>query len=100
MADPEAAKPDDWDEDAPLEVEDEEAEKPEGWLDDEPDEIDDPGVRPVVQASMLPTSLRRSYTRPICLAARKLSVASPAKQLPFLQKPLLLSSLSRAVHPR
>ena len=45
MADPEAVKPDDWDEDAPMEVEDEEAEKPEGWLDDEPDEIDDPGAQ-------------------------------------------------------
>ena len=45
MTDPEAMKPDDWDEDAPLEIEDEDAEKPEGWLDDEPDEIDDTGAR-------------------------------------------------------
>ena len=44
IADPEAVKPDDWDEDAPLEIEDTEAEKPEGWLDDEPDEIDDAGA--------------------------------------------------------
>lgn len=43
IADPEASKPDDWDEDAPKEIVDEEAEKPEGWLDDEPEEIDDPG---------------------------------------------------------
>lgn len=43
IADPEASKPDDWDEDAPREILDEEAEKPEGWLDDEPEEIDDPG---------------------------------------------------------
>ena len=43
IADPEASKPDDWDEDAPKEILDEEAEKPEGWLDDEPEEIDDPG---------------------------------------------------------
>lgn len=43
ISDPEASKPEDWDEDAPREVEDEEAEKPEGWLDDEPLEIDDPG---------------------------------------------------------
>ena len=35
-------KPDDWDEDAPMEIEDDEAEKPEGWLDDEPDEVDEP----------------------------------------------------------
>ncbi|KAJ7957147.1 Calreticulin/calnexin [Quillaja saponaria] len=34
--------PDDWDEDAPIEIEDAEAEKPEGWLDDEPEEVDDP----------------------------------------------------------
>ncbi|KAG2565949.1 hypothetical protein PVAP13_7NG154100 [Panicum virgatum] len=34
--------PDDWDEDAPMEIEDVEATKPEGWLDDEPEEIDDP----------------------------------------------------------
>lgn len=43
IADPEASKPDDWDEDAPKEIVDEESEKPEGWLDDEPEEIDDPG---------------------------------------------------------
>ncbi len=43
IADPEAKKPDDWDEDAPKEIPDEDAKKPEGWLDDEPDEIDDPG---------------------------------------------------------
>lgn len=44
IADPEATKPEDWDEDAPRMIEDEEAEKPEGWLDDEPAEIDDPGM--------------------------------------------------------
>ena len=44
IADPEATKPEDWDEDAPREISDEEAEKPEGWLDDEPQEIDDPGA--------------------------------------------------------
>ena len=43
VADPEASKPDDWDEDAPRQIEDPEDEKPEGWLDDEPEEIDDPG---------------------------------------------------------
>lgn len=45
IADPEAKKPDDWDEDAPKEIPDEDAQKPEGWLDDEPDEIDDPGAQ-------------------------------------------------------
>lgn len=49
IADPEASKPDDWDEDAPREILDEEAEKPEGWLDDEPEEIDDPGQLHMVQ---------------------------------------------------
>ena len=44
IADPEATKPDDWDEDAPRMIEDDEAEKPEGWLDDEAAEIDDPGT--------------------------------------------------------
>lgn len=44
ISDPEATKPEDWDEDAPRMIEDDEAEKPEGWLDDEPAEIDDPGV--------------------------------------------------------
>jgi Calreticulin family len=44
IEDPEAKKPDDWDEDAPREIPDEDAQKPEGWLDDEPDEIDDPGA--------------------------------------------------------
>ena len=43
MIDPDATKPDDWDEDAPRQIEDEDAEKPDGWLDDEPAEIDDPG---------------------------------------------------------
>lgn len=43
IPDPEASKPDDWDEDAPREILDEDAEKPEGWLDNEPEEIDDPG---------------------------------------------------------
>ena len=43
MVDPDAAKPDDWDEDAPRQIEDEDAEKPDGWLDEEPAEIDDPG---------------------------------------------------------
>lgn len=44
VADPEATKPDDWDEDAPRQIEDEDAEKADGWLDDEPAEIDDPGA--------------------------------------------------------
>ena len=44
MKDPDAVKPDDWDEDAPREIEDDEAEKPEGWLDDEPAEVEDPGA--------------------------------------------------------
>jgi len=44
MIDPDATKPDDWDEDAPRQIEDEDAEKPEGWLDDEPAEVDDPGT--------------------------------------------------------
>jgi len=34
IPDPEAAKPDDWDEDAPAMIEDPDDEKPEGWLDD------------------------------------------------------------------
>lgn len=52
IADPEASKPDDWDEDAPKEIVDEEAEKPEGWLDDEPEEIDDPGNSTCLAARM------------------------------------------------
>ena len=39
---PKQKKPDDWDEDAPMEILDEDATKPEGWLDDEPEEIEDP----------------------------------------------------------
>lgn len=53
IADPEASKPDDWDEDAPREILDEEAEKPEGWLDDEPEEIDDPGQLHMVKLFLL-----------------------------------------------
>jgi Calreticulin family len=44
IPDPDATKPDDWDEDEPYEILDEEAQKPEGWLDDEPLSIPDPGV--------------------------------------------------------
>ena len=39
IPDPNATKPDDWDENAPREIVDEEATKPEGWLDDEPLEV-------------------------------------------------------------
>ena len=46
MTDADATKPDDWDEDAPRQIEDDDAEKPDGWLDDEPAEIDDPGKQP------------------------------------------------------
>ena len=45
IADPEAAKPADWDEDAPYEIIDEEAEKPADWLDDEPTQIPDPEAK-------------------------------------------------------
>lgn len=42
IADPDATKPADWDEDEPYEIPDEDAVKPEGWLDDEPSTIPDP----------------------------------------------------------
>jgi len=42
IADPEATKPEDWDEDAPYEIIDSDAVKPESWLDDEPLTIADP----------------------------------------------------------
>ena len=54
MTDPDATKPDDWDEDAPRQIEDDDAEKPDGWLDDEPAEIDDPGK--TTQQPCIPTS--------------------------------------------
>nr|CAG8527874.1 8302_t:CDS:10 [Entrophospora candida]CAG8560287.1 3293_t:CDS:10 [Entrophospora candida] len=40
-----AKKPDDWDEDAPYEIDDEDAVKPEGWLDNEPLTIPDPEAK-------------------------------------------------------
>ena len=47
IPDPEASKPEDWDESAPQKILDESAEKPSGWLDEEPDMIADPdAVRP------------------------------------------------------
>jgi calnexin len=47
IPDPEAKKPEDWDEDAPFEVVDETATKPEDWLEDEPLTIPDPeAVKP------------------------------------------------------
>lgn len=42
IPDPDATKPDDWDEDAPYEIVDESATKPDDWLDDEPAMIPDP----------------------------------------------------------
>ncbi len=42
IPDPEAVKPDDWDEDAPAKIEDPDAVKPEGWMDDGPEYIPDP----------------------------------------------------------
>ena len=44
ISDPEAVKPEEWDEDAPAEIVDSDATQPEGWLADEPDEVDDAGV--------------------------------------------------------
>ena len=41
IPDPDASKPDDWDEDAPRTIPDEDAVKPDGWLDDEPTEVPD-----------------------------------------------------------
>lgn len=46
IPDPEAVKPEEWDEDAPLEIIDEDEVKPEGWLEDEADEVDDSGGLP------------------------------------------------------
>lgn len=42
IPDPEATKPEDWDEEAPFEIVDEDAEKPEDWLEDEPTLVADP----------------------------------------------------------
>lgn len=42
MPDPDAVKPDDWDEDAPQKISDPNAVKPEGWLDEGPETIPDP----------------------------------------------------------
>lgn len=44
IPDESATKPDDWDEDAPMEIEDMEAEMPAGWLTNEPDLVDDPSA--------------------------------------------------------
>lgn len=41
IPDPDATKPEDWDEDAPRVIPDEDAVKPAGWLDDEPSEVPD-----------------------------------------------------------
>jgi hypothetical protein len=45
IPDPEATKPEDWDETAPRQIPDLAAEKPDGWLDDEPDMVPDPEVQ-------------------------------------------------------
>ena len=42
IPDPDAVKPEDWDEDAPQKIPDPDATKPEGWLDDGPEMIPDP----------------------------------------------------------
>ena len=44
LVDPEATKPDDWDESEPRTIVDEDAEMPDGWLEDEPDMVSDPGA--------------------------------------------------------
>ena len=44
IQDPEAQKPDEWDEDAPREIPDEDAVKPNDWLEDEPEFISDPSA--------------------------------------------------------
>lgn len=44
MADPDAKKTEDWDEDAPRLIIDEEAVKPVDWLEDELEEIADPSA--------------------------------------------------------
>ncbi|XP_077973418.1 calnexin-like isoform X2 [Styela clava] len=47
IPDPEATKPDDWNEDAPAQIPDPDAEMPEGWLENEPQYADDPdAVKP------------------------------------------------------
>lgn len=77
IPDPEASKPDDWDEDAPREILDDEAEKPEGWLDNEPEEVDDPGGDPcssdhylLSRAAITVKVLPSYFTLFICPAAR------------------------------
>lgn len=45
LPDPNAKKPDDWDESAPATLPDPDAEKPEGWLDNAPEQIPDPTAR-------------------------------------------------------
>ena len=42
IPDPEAVKPEDWDEDAPPKIEDPDAVKPDGWMDDGPEYVPDP----------------------------------------------------------
>ena len=42
ISDPDAEKPEDWDEDAPQKIPDPEAEKPDDWLEDGPEFIPDP----------------------------------------------------------
>src|SRR5690606_27737811 len=42
--DPDAKKPDDWNEDAPYETIDEDATKPDNWLEDEPQCVPDPAA--------------------------------------------------------
>ncbi len=79
IPDPSAAKPEDWDEDAPVSIEDEEAEKPEGWLDDEPAEVADPGKQMGIAEKdplafslhcllllALPPSSEQSWGEPLC----------------------------------
>jgi calnexin len=42
VPDPDAKKPDDWDESQPRQIRDENAVMPDGWLEDERQEIPDP----------------------------------------------------------
>lgn len=95
IPDPEASKPDDWDEDAPREVVDEDAEKPEGWLDDEPEEIDDPGESAKLAAAWFSVHKAMHVTVQIQLCALTLSaIQSSTQQQPDMHDVLLCRGCS------
>ena len=73
IPDPDAVKPDDWDEDAPAKIEDPDAVKPDGWMDDGPEYIPDPDATMPEDWCEDNSQVPRAYSRSVfsCSGTKK-----------------------------